>query len=269
MNLFDILGASNNDDFVPIRGTDDRLVAALPETTGAPPPAVQDTAPNPPRSLDSVPLSRPRPTQVSPSAAQLGTQDLQAPIMLAAPSGQGDSGLLGAIMGGAGGLNRTRSALAALGAGLAHVKSSPFAAQAFANPLGAALEGGNKDEDRQYQLFTHRLAALDRALRARGIAVNPLGAAPVRRVAPPPAPAQTSAAALVGNAQGSLQGLSASTPATMNPIASARADGDVPELTMAGQGTYEAPYQPQTSDDYAQVERGSFYLHPDGSVRLR
>lgn len=49
--------------------------------------------------------------------------------------------------------------------------------------------------------------------------------------------------------------------APMQPPAAA-----VPEISMGGQGTQAAPYQPQSPEDYAEIEPGSYYLHPDGRL---
>lgn len=168
-----------------------------------------------------------------------------------------DSGLLGAITGNP---DRVRSALAALGAGMAQVKSSPFKAQAFANPFGAALEGGNKDEDRQYQLFTNRLAALDRALRARGIAVNPVRAALLRR------------AALAAQRPGARKAVAApQAAAPIDPPAAQTAAGLIDDPTKSvADGTREAPHTPQSTEDYDCLATGNCYIHPaDGGLRQK
>src|SRR5262249_43247714 len=170
----------------PPSSTDDRFAAATVPVEMAVPSAMQDaTMPIAPDFPGGVPLPRPRPAAAGAWPAQPGlAQDSQISALDSGlPAAQGDGGLLAAVTGGSPATNRVRSALAALGAGMTHVKNSPFKEQALANPFGAALEGGNKDEDRQYQLFTQRLAALDRALRARGVAVNPLRAAALRRTA--------------------------------------------------------------------------------------
>jgi hypothetical protein len=248
-------------------------------TTQAPSSGALDLTP---RFPGGVPLPRERPVEAGPGASDLllTPPDTRRPAPVLRDgedmgggddggqdvTGQGltgqdlrGGGLLGAIMGADPmRADPLRSALAALGGGLANVKSSPFKAQALANPLGAALQAGNKADDTQYQLFTQRLAALDRALRRRGVDVQSL---PARRAAPMPTAPAVPGTMPFGGALAQNDNAAPAAPAgdrTYTPG----------EIAFPGQGTRETPYQPRGAEDYGEIASGSYYIHPESGDLL-
>lgn len=59
-------------------------------------------------------------------------------------------------------------------------------------------------------------------------------------------------------------------PAPVAPQAPvARAPAPAPEISFKGNGTQADPYQPMTRDDYDSIDPGTYYKHPDGTIRLK
>lgn len=110
---------------------------------------------------------------------------------------------------------------------------------------GLATNFRMTDEQRKQE--TERLRALHgeyekRIRRELGVGETPAGAAPAA-----PAPAAPAAPKAADTFNDRFRG----------------------ELGMMGNGTRETPYAPTTADDYSAIVPGSFYRHPDGTVRIK